>query len=895
MRRTSFPWVVVLLLLLPLGVRTAGAAEPGTKPLPRPRLVVLKVDGLSPVELDAVMNPEDPRQLERLPDPEGFRRAIRLFQLQTGRKDLLPNLRRYFYQQGVRAANMFSATISLSAVAWAVIDTGQPSVVKRHMVFNRNNGFLRSHLDGFRDTLEFATRRGRKTNALWELDQVGVSLFSDAYHLLRRYETPQIYYRLTPRDYLVGMAEAYLTTGKKISDPWGILRGHLARRVEGMDYPDFAEEFLADHLAEKILEPDFTGAERYDYFSALFSIDHQHHVDPDPENLVHRLIRLDRRLGRIFRAVERSQRRDATLVVLVSDHGSEYQPGAINLAFPLTRMFRTRWFGGHTVATVMAEDAGRALTTPVPGIDFPRVYESPFSPYGQAAGRGGQEGYTTAFIDNFGNARAEVHLRNNDLNRLHLLLLARRRKLDEEGRVRLRDLLRATLADVWKWLESEQANYQAYYEGVRAWVPNLQRRADPYWRDAAARLKGENELDARQLEALKRLAALCQAADPLAWLEAHDLSIPQIIPKKYFGPRNSVYQLTHYTLGLDENLNWIETTVDSHGRPVPMDYISVLSHYEAPNPPRSNEPNPVALIVRALPVAPLHHALVERGWLDPKVELQQVIWIVSTAHHNLRKGDQALLLIAADGRLRYLPIRRLRETRDGRFTFEAHNELDPLGLFYDPAFHSDNGQPAFLWLERFHTREEWLRATYATHYSDALLVFADITGLHTQPFLDNPEFQQTLSGFPSAEMKQRYLRGLRWKYASQRPDLLLWSSYLWNFSSKSHTSGGSHGGLIPLVAHTTFMLWGGRAFHLPAGAVLEEPATTLDIAPTLAALLGMLDETGRVIRQPGAVRERPFLPFPGRTLLPNAGVEVARPSWPEATIAETVVAPPQPD
>jgi hypothetical protein len=151
--------------------------------------------------------------------------------------------------------------------------------------------------------------------------------------------------------------------------------------------------------------------------------------------------------------------------------------------------------------------------------------------------------------------------------------------------------------------------------------------------------------------------------------------------------------------------------------------------------------------------------------------------------------------------------------------------------------------------------------------------------LHTQAFIDNPEFQQALAGFPGESDKQRYLRGLRWKYAAQRPDLLLWSSYLWNFTSKSQTSGGSHGGLTGAVARTSFLLWGGRNFHLPAGTALTEPATTLDVAPTLMRLVGMLNEDNRVIRQAGAVRERPFLPLPGRALIgPGADVASHRPT-----------------
>ena len=48
---------------------------------PRPRLIQIKVDGLSPLLLDALMDPDDPAKLARLPDAEGFRRAIELYRL----------------------------------------------------------------------------------------------------------------------------------------------------------------------------------------------------------------------------------------------------------------------------------------------------------------------------------------------------------------------------------------------------------------------------------------------------------------------------------------------------------------------------------------------------------------------------------------------------------------------------------------------------------------------------------------------------------------------------------------------------------------------------------------------------------------------------------------------
>ena len=64
-----------------------------------------------------------------------------------------------------------------------------------------------------------------------------------------------------------------------------------------------------------------------------------------------------------------------------------------------------------------------------------------------------------------------------------------------------------------------------------------------------------------------------------------------------------------------------------------------------------------------------------------------------------------------------------------------------------------------------------------------------------------------------------------------------------------------------------------RQILLPTSS-FAEPATTLDIAPTLMHLLGMMDGDNRVIRQAGSVRERPFLPFPGRALI-GPGADVA--------------------
>lgn len=873
-RQHRLACLLAAAVVLAAGVLRAGEPEP-----PRPRLVQIKVDGLSPLLVDALLHPDDPEKLARLPDPEGFRRAIALWRLYAGREDLLPNFRRYFYQQGVRAQNMFAATMTLSAASWSIIDTGQPSVLKKHMVFSRQNGYLRSHLDGFRDTLEIIFRDAHKTSALWHLDQAGVSLLLDAFNPLRTYVTPQLLYRQRPAPYLTDLGKTWLSGGEKFSRPHKVLGQHLGRRATSMDKPDFGEEYAADHLADMILARDFTGAEQYDYLSTIFyGIDHQQHVDPNPENLVFRLMRLDRRLGRVFAAIEKSQRREETVLVLVSDHGSEYEPGKINLSFPLTKALRDPLLGGHTVSTVMAENAARAITTSIPGVDFPRVYESLFSPYGKRR-HGGEDDYVTAFVDNFGNARAEIHLRNNDLNRLHLLLLARpavsKRRLSVEDETRLRQRLRETLDALRGWLQREREAYWDYHTAVRDWLPPLKKRQDPYWRDVAARLKRELARDARQLQVLDNLWDLGQAEDPLAWLKKHHPDVSELIPKKYFGPRNSLYQLSHYTLGLDENWNWIETTLNHRGEPVPMNYFEILTRYHVDNPADSGEPNPFGLVVSIVPVEAVEQAGRTQGWWKPDVPVQQALWILSGVQTDVRRGGQALLLEAADGRLRYLPLRWLRLQPDGSVELERAFDLDPLGLLGDPAFQTPGGEPAAGWLERFHWPKDWLVASAETLYSNAVIVFADIMRTNALHFIDNPEFQANLTGFSSAEMKQRYLHGLRWKYASEEPELRVWSSHLWNFSSKTYTSGGSHGGLPPYVSRVAFYVWGGPKTGIAAGLALDEPCTTLDVVPTVAAALRLLDDEGRLIRQPGAVRERSFLPFPGRVL----------PLWPTAQVA----------
>ncbi len=837
----------------------------------RPRLVLIKVDGLPPDLLAALSVPEREDYWERLRYAPDLRRAVRFYQEQTGRSILLPNIRQYFFQDGIYVENFYSETLTLSAAAWAVIDTGQPSVIKGHATFSRDTCYLRSHLDGYRELLD-AIRHGEgKSTALWNLDQVGVSLMPDGFDPDRVWSGPQIFRRTANWVFVLESGKRWLDSNES-----GVARqvhSHLSRLVTGMDYTEFAQEMSGMVTARNLLEKDLLGEEKYDYLSPLFTLmDHQQHVDPHPENLIHWSVKLDREVGRIFEAVERSSRKSRTIVAMVSDHGSEIQPGKTAFSFPITKVFRRPLFGNHTVKTLLVESAWSAVSTPVPGVDFPRLYESPGSPYGGNAG--GEEGYTTCFIDNFGNGRAAVNLRNDDLNRLHLILLEiKRSRPDSERWHRLKSMFRQNLERTRRWLEPDLALYQDYHQGAQNLAFNLISKTDADALDVARRLQEEVERDAPQIAALELLLGLrFENGDREGGLDFEriarsDFAISSLIPKNFLGHPNQVHQLSRYTQGLDEDLNWMTTTVDKKGRSLPMNYFEILSNFEAPNAPVNGDHNPYDLIVTRLPTRHVAGALQSAVGIDVNQRgLHNVVWVKSTARDRHDKGGEALIVEDADRRIQYVPVVGLEQAADLSFRFALGSGPDPLGLLAEKGVKVADDSSRLDWVRRFHSREEWLAATYQTEYGTAVCMLLDITGDPSQTFIDSPDFQRYLTHFSSPDLKARYLRGLKRKYAIQQPDFLVWSEELWNFNSKARTSGGSHSGLRPIVARTAFLAWGGDDTRLSRGKIISGVGTTLDVVPTLLQALGMLDEQNRLIPRPAAIPERVFLPFPGRVV-----------------------------
>ncbi len=872
--RSGIRFMLIRTALAVVGLAMAAgavmAAEPDYSGRPK-RLILMKSDGLPPDMLAAMTFPERQDLWDRLPYGEEYRKQVDIYLKQTGKQILLPNIRKYLFEDGVWVSNTYSETLTLSAVAWSVIETGQHSVVKGHGTFSRDTAYLRSHLDGFRDTLDALKYRGGKTSALWTLDQVGVSLMLDAYDLERTWTSPHIYRRIGNRDLLLEMGKRWLDNYK---DGFGnIVRSHLSRQVTGLDYIEFAQELAGFMTARNVLERDLTGAERFDFISPLFTLmDHQQHIDPHPKNMIHWLVKADLIVGEIFEAVEKSDRRDDTIVALVSDHGSEIQPGNVAFSFPITKVFRTPIFGGHTVKTLLVESAWNALSTPIPGIDFPRTYESDYSPYGKKSGsEAGEDGYVTCFIDSFGNARSTVNLRNDDINRLHLILMRLKEKPDPERFQKLRGLFKTTLDQTRRWLEPDLALFEDYHLGSLDLIRGLEPKADGYSQDSRWRLDEEAKRDAPQIAALKRLLSVRfePGEGGLQFDQAFsgDFKIEDFIPKGYFGPANTIHQLSHYTMGLDQELRWVQSTVDPQGNPVAMDYFQILDDYQAPNAPVNGLRNPFDFIATRPHTDQIRPALLAKELVAEGDALQNVVWVKSTADDNPRKGGEALIIQTWDNRIKYVPVSGLKQAGDGSFSFDLGDGVDPLALLRGEGFQPKSSEVSPLeWARAFHPRQDWLEATHLTEYSTAVCILLDIVNDPVDEFIDATDFQKYMVHFSGEEMKQRYLRGLKRKFANQQPDFIVWADELWNFNSKARTSGGSHAGLRPMVARTTFLVWGGDNTPVARGRVVDQVATTLDVAPTLFRAAGMLDADNNVLRQPLSIPERPLHRLPGRVI-----------------------------
>lgn len=167
-----------------------------------------------------------------------------------------------------------------------------------------------------------------------------------------------------------------------------------------------------------------------------------------------------------------------------------------------------------------------------------------------------------------------------------------------------------------------------------------------------------------------------------------------------------------------------------------------------------------------------------------------------------QEGTQAIIERKAHGNgkylYRYIPSRGIRNTSEGRVTYEETDSGDPLGYI-------KAGVPPGA-LREFHTDREWLEGSKYFRYPDAVVAIAN------QMFWDGN----------IAEREQRYA-----------PDMVLCAAPGWSFEKPEQPSGG-HGYLLYSSMHIPFIVSGP---NVRKGIMISDGARSADLVPTVLSLL----------------------------------------------------------
>ncbi|MDE2664926.1 MAG: alkaline phosphatase family protein [Acidobacteriota bacterium] len=815
------------------------AAKPASR-AQRARIILLKVDGLPGLLIEAALAPQSDAVL-RLPFPERFREDYRATQKLVGREELLPNIREYFVRQGVRAETIFTGTLPLSAPVWAQIDSGQPSIVKRNYYFNRASGASKVFLNGLLDSAGKLIRGSGRTHALWELDLLRIPILPDAFPPERVWSSLQTLSRKRSAIQLGAMGKFLVRAGRREFSPGAVLHQHLSHLVAYPDHVERLDQSLALTLAKWLKwRAEGDPSETLDFITALFvTLDHRFHLDSSYRSVLHLLVKLDDWFGEIMGAVEQTARRNRTLVAMVSDHGMNLYPVHINYGFPINPWLRRPEFGGHTVLSPEVEDSDHALTRPIPGVDFARVYESPTSPYGETVPFGAK-GYFTAFAANMGNPRFDLFLRHSDLNRLHLLLLdSLRLQNDVEKLDRVFEIFQPVFRRVRPWLEADAYSLQQAAEVFEAWSERHLAAGMPSARDAGARLASESRLYRNQAAILRRLLALPSEEEEWRRFIRSGFEIDGLVPKGYFGPPNSLEQLANYTVGWAKPAS--ERWSQSGEAPfLTLSYPDLITGYRALNPDAFGNRYPFNFFVAPIPPEVL------TGWKGQP--LRQALWLMASENRG-----QAALLEATDGTLWYGPLKNRGELArlDGA---GAAGSRDPLGY------------PDRLWARWLDPRR-WVSETARLETSLAPVILADLFRPNFEDYLSGKSRAGVLLTLDGVGRREDLKRALRFRFRQATPDFRVWMRHGWNVNTMGQQPAGSHGGFLPLETQTTFMVWGGDELGLKRGRRLRGAFLTLDIAPTLMDAIGRLDRgSQRIVPDPDHPSGPEFPPFPGRII-----------------------------
>ncbi|HEX8844475.1 MAG TPA: alkaline phosphatase family protein [Pyrinomonadaceae bacterium] len=810
------------------------------------RIVLLKVDGLQPDILDRFVRERNPR---------------------TG-KSLLPWTEHVFYQGGARLSNFYVRGMSLSAPSWSMLDTGQHLQIKGNVEYDRFTLHTYDYLNFLPFYVSNVGQRRVDMPGPETLDDVGLPLLLDAYSAPERYVSFQLYQRgMRWRTLQYGAQNRFLKNPRELLDEWTM----------GFEVRNTVFDQIERDIIERLNNP------RYRYLDLYVTdFDHIAHHNRDREAHLQALQTLDAIIGRIWTAINASPMAADTALILVSDHGFNTDERVYSQGYNLVKLLGSAAGGAHHVITkrrLMLDYSIKGFYPLVPLI----TTTTPESFYL----KGQSTNYPTALLDFDGNERASIHLRDSDLNILHILLQQLQRK-------DLQPLERRAMTDAFfKTLERRRPEWQNILAQINEELGALSRdnaRKDALLKEREARKKLAKEEAKRAKEAKdsdkavteekdsgsgeesKRLFARLDSAraderkytefvrtwtnllalrretfDPLR------IKIEDVIAKGAMGTSNSVHELQNYVVALAPNGPVIRAdgSLDMGKSFQRLNYFSLINNISVRNNVQPEvDSHPIDFLAVRIPAELVAGELEED--LRPN---NDVVWIYDG------EQNQALILSRRDemGRLsfRYLPIANLKQDETGAIRFErtAWRSGLPLKIWEDTLLNVPEGARAS-WLDGWHTDLEWLRAVHKTEYSNALI------GLHEQLARHPNEAFDTDA--PGLSNDERLLRRFRRRQREMvEADLLVLANNHWNFDVRGFNPGGNHGSFFRISTHSTLMMAGGERTGIPRGLVVEEPYDSLSFMPTVLTLTGQLKDGQNPVP---VLWERGFRRFPGRTI-----------------------------
>ena len=788
------------------------------------RLVVIKCDGLPYDFVEKFVAERDP---------------------QTG-KSTLPWIDYIFHQRGTRLSNFYVRGMSLSAPSWSLLDTGQHLQLKGNVEFDRYTLHSYDYLNFI--PLYIARINGSRIDmpGVEELDALGIPLLADAYRNDERYLGFSLFLRGARYSTLQrGLQGRFTKSPKDLFDEWTM----------GFELRHSLTDQLVRELTAKLADPKVTYLDLF-----LPDFDHIAHHNNDVQSQLYVLKQMDAVIGQVWTAINKSPLADETALVLVSDHGTNTDEKVYSQGFNLVKLLGSSGGGGHHVITkrrLMLDYAIKGINPMVPMITT-TTDESYYL-------KGQSTSYPTALLDFDGNERASLHLRDSDLNELHILLQQLQRK---DLPVNLRG---AATAEFFATIELRRPGWSQTLAELKLELEALHRSIEEQTKlwEAQPKKFSKEDMDAGKDETSKRVfvkldrsereerdftryASLLKNLLELtpATFDPAKIRIEDVIPKNSMGDRNSIHELQNYIVGLGPDglvLN-PDGSLNREKSFLRLNYFDLLHGVTVRNGQRALSNRPIDMIATRLDSNLVEAQLHETGLSV------DAVWVTD--------GDkQALLIFKTDSAgqlsIRYQPVKNLVQAQEGTVRFETGEWQPglPLRIFEDPNLVIPSTNRAE-WLSKWHTETEWLEALHRTTYSNGLIGLNEQMVRHPLESLNSDDLKLSDNERLRSRLKRRE-RDLC------EPEILLVANNHWNFDVRGFNPGGNHGSFFRISTHSVLMIAGGKKTGIAQGVKIEEPYDSLSFVPTLLALTGNLRDD----RTPVPILwEKGFRRFPGRVI-----------------------------